>query len=246
MTGDELRQRFETLETEEVAVAGRPGRRRDPQRGRRRRQTVRAAGLLAVALLAAATAGGIDRWSARSDLPPGRAGADHPADPGTLDHPPVSSTVPPTSVEPAPRTTRTATGAAAGRTGMLRVDGLGGTAFGTAQGTHWPRCRTSWSTRERRSWASAQTPFGTCGPVRAARWGRLYVLFTSGPTRYRPGGAGLFAYQVDAVQRSVLDGQYSGPTPPTRRRCVATARGPGPASGSGRRWPSCGGPTATR
>jgi hypothetical protein len=68
---------------------------------------------------------------------------------------------------------------------------------------------------ERGSWNEA-TPFGTCpGPVRAVRWGRLYVLFTSGPSRYAARERWhLFAYQVDAVQRTAIDPQYSGPTPP--------------------------------
>src|SRR4030095_6591493 len=69
---------------------------------------------------------------------------------------------------------------------------------------------------ERGSWSGA-TPFGTCpGPVRAVRWGRLYVLFTNGPTRYAPAGRWhLFAWQAETVQRSKVDPQYSGPTPPT-------------------------------
>jgi hypothetical protein len=234
VTGDELRQRFETLETEVLSLADAPAADAIRRRGRRRRRTVRAAGLLAVALLAAATAGGIDRWSARSDLRPAAPAPTTQPTPAPLTTaPPVSSTVPPTSVEPAPRTTRTATGAAAGRTGMLRVDGLGGTAFGTAQGDALAALQDKLGAPgERRSWASAQTPFGTCpGPVRAARWGRLYVLFTSGPTRYRPGGGWhLFAYQVDAVQRSVLDGQYSGPTPPPD---PPPLRGYSPRTGAG-------------
>jgi ferric-dicitrate binding protein FerR (iron transport regulator) len=67
VTGDELRQRFETLETEVLSLADAPAADAIRRRGRRRQRTVRAAGLLAVALLAAATAGGIDRWSPRSD-----------------------------------------------------------------------------------------------------------------------------------------------------------------------------------
>ena len=179
--------------------------------------------------------------------PPGRAGADH-SRPGTLDHRParlLHADQRGTGAEHHPNGHRRRGGPDRGAAGGRPW----GTAFGTAQGDALAALQDKLGAPgERRSWASAQTPFGTCpGPVRAARWGRLYVLFTSGRTRYRPGGGWhLFAYQVDAVQRSVLDGQYSGPAPhPTRRRCVATARGPGPASGSGRRWPSCGGPTAT-
>jgi hypothetical protein len=68
---------------------------------------------------------------------------------------------------------------------------------------------------ERGAWSGA-TPFGTCpGPVRAVRWGRLYVLFTSGPTRYAASRHWhLFTYQVDTVQRTKVDPGYSGPTPP--------------------------------
>jgi hypothetical protein len=63
---------------------------------------------------------------------------------------------------------------------------------------------------ERGSWTGT-TPFGTCpGPVRAVRWGRLYVLFTNGPTRYADGGRWhLFAYRVDATQVTKLDPGYS-------------------------------------
>ena len=218
MTGDELRRRFETLETEVLSLADAPAAEAIRRRGRRRRRAVRAAGLLAVALLAVVTAQGIDRWPGRSDLRPvGPGPTSRPAPAPSTTVPPVSSTVPPTSAEPAPSTTRTATAAGAGRSGMLRVDGLGGTAFGTAEGDALAALRNKLGTpEERRSWASPQTPFGTCpGPLRVARWGRLYALFTSGPTRYRPGGGWhLFAYQVDAVQRSVLDPRYSGATPP--------------------------------
>jgi hypothetical protein len=40
------------------------------------------------------------------------------------------------------------------------------------------------------------------------------VLFTNGPTRYSPEGRWhLFAWQVDQVQRTAVDPQYSGLTP---------------------------------
>jgi hypothetical protein len=79
---------------------------------------------------------------------------------------------------------------------------------------------------ERGSWSPA-TPFGTCpGPVRAARWGRLYVLFTTGPTHYSPEGRWhLFAWQVDRFQRTAIDPQ-SGP-PPLRGYSPRTATGIG-------------------
>jgi hypothetical protein len=89
-------------------------------------------------------------------------------------------------------------------------------AFGTAQQQALAALRATLGTPdETGSWNGA-TPFGTCpGDTRAVRWGRLYVLFTNGPTRYaRAGTWHLFAYQVDAVQRTKLDPQYSGPTPP--------------------------------
>jgi hypothetical protein len=234
VTGDELRQRFEALETEVLSLADAPAPDAIRRRGRRRQRTVRAAGLLALALLAAVTARGIDQWALRTDLPPaGPVPTTRPAVVPSTTVPPTSATVPPTSVEPAPTTTRAVTGAGAGRTGMLRVDGLAGTVFGTAEGDALDALRRRLAApEERRSWAGAQTPFGTCpGPVRVARWGRLYVLFTSGSTRYRSGGGWhLFAYQVDAVQRSVLDPQYSGPTPPPE---PPPLRGYSPRTGAG-------------
>jgi hypothetical protein len=226
VTGDELRRRFETLETEVLSLADVPTAGAIRRRGRRRRRAVQAAGLLTVALLAVVTVQGIDRWPARSDLGPA-------APAPTVRPAPVPSTTVPSVATTVPPTTRTSTGAAAGRTGMLRVDGLGGTAFGTAEGEVLAALRDRLGApEERRAWADAQTPFGTCpGPVRAVRWGRLYALFTSGPTRYRPGGGWhLFAYQVDAVQRSVLDPRSSGATPPPE---PPPLRGYSPRTGAG-------------
>jgi len=130
--------------------------------------------------------------------------------------------VPTTQPAPLPPTTVTSTttapptsAAAAGRV-ELRPDGLGVVGFGAGEREALDRLeRRLGAPNERGAWRGA-TPFGTCpGPVRAVRWGRLYVLFTSGPTRYAAGGRWhLFAYQVDAVRRTAVDPDYSGPTPP--------------------------------
>jgi hypothetical protein len=99
---------------------------------------------------------------------------------------------------------------------VLRADGLGLAAFGTNEtGAMRALQRRLGPPEERGSWTGA-TPFGTCpGPVRAARWGRLYVLFTNGPTRYDAAGRWhLFAWQVDAVRRTTVDPRYAGSTPP--------------------------------
>jgi hypothetical protein len=99
---------------------------------------------------------------------------------------------------------------------VLRPDGLGVAAFGTTQQQALSRLRRQLGTPdETGSWNGA-TPFGTCpGAIRAVRWGRLYVLFTNGPTRYAQAGTWhLFAYQVEAIQRTKVDPNYSGPTPP--------------------------------
>jgi hypothetical protein len=124
--------------------------------------------------------------------------------------PPVTTTPttpPPTSTTTATRPTPNV---------VLRPDGLGVAAFGTTHQQTLNRLRGKLGPPdETGSWNGA-TPFGTCpGDTRAVRWGRLYVLFTNGPTRYSPDGTWhLFAYQVDAIQRTKVDPQYSGPTPP--------------------------------
>jgi hypothetical protein len=99
---------------------------------------------------------------------------------------------------------------------VLRADGLGVAAFGAAEQVAMRALEGHLGpVQERGSWGGA-TPFGTCpGPVRAARWGRLYALFTNGPTRYSPEGRWhLFAWQVNQFQVTAIDPQYSGPTPP--------------------------------
>jgi hypothetical protein len=210
---DDLRQRFEALETEVLPLTGAPAAEAIQRRGRRRQRTIRVAVLLSVVLLGAVAARGAAIWAARPDLlpvspPPTTAQAvitPTTTARATSTTGPVTTKLPTTSIPPRPTNTV-----------VLRADGLGVVAFGSAeqdamaalQGRLGPPA-------ERGSWNGA-TPFGTCpGPVRAARWGRLYVLFTNGATRYAPDGRWhLFAYQVDAVQRSKLDPQYSGPTPP--------------------------------
>jgi hypothetical protein len=128
----------------------------------------------------------------------------------TPTRPPVTTT--PTTLPP----TSTATTAKAAPGVTLRSDGLGVAGFGAAEREALGRLRRELGPPdETGSWNGA-TPFGTCpGDTRAVRWGRLYVLFTNGPTRYAPSGTWhLFAYQVDAVQRTKVDPQYNGPTPP--------------------------------
>jgi hypothetical protein len=210
---DDLRQRFEALETELLPLTDPPATEAIRQRGRRRQRTIRLVVLLSVVLVGAVTARGATMWAARPDLMP-------VSPPPTTRHAVVTSTTAPTTSTTGPATTNQPTTSTQPRptgTVVLGADGLGGVAFGSAerdamsalQGRLGPPA-------ERGSWSGA-TPFGTCpGPVRAVRWGRLYVLFTNGPTRYAADGRWhLFAYQVAALQRSNLDPQYSGPTPPT-------------------------------
>jgi hypothetical protein len=128
-----------------------------------------------------------------------------------------SPTKPPVSTPPTiPPPTSTAAATRPTPDVVLRPDGLGVAAFGATRQEALSGLRRKLGTPdETGSWSGA-TPFGTCpGDTRAVRWGRLYVLFTNGPTRYAPSGTWhLFAYQVDAVQRTKVDPQYSGPTPP--------------------------------
>src|SRR6266508_241360 len=178
----------------------------------------------------ALAARGAARWTAQPDLQPvSPPPTTRPAVvPSTNTAPATSATAPVTTGSPTTSTPPRPTG-----TVVLRADGLGVAAFGTAEGDALRALQDRLGpTEERGSWSGA-TPFGTCpGPVRAARWGRLYVLFTSGPTRYDPAGRWhLFAYQVDAVQRTTLDPQYSGPPPtappPLRGYSPRTAAGIG-------------------
>jgi hypothetical protein len=227
---DDLRQRFEALETEVLPLTGAPATEAIRRRGRRRQRTIRVAVLLSAVLLGAIAARGAARWTAQPDLQPvSPPPTTRPAVvPSTITAPATSTTAPVTTGSPTTSTPPRPTG-----TVVLRADGLGVAAFGTAEGDALRALQDRLGpTEERGSWSGA-TPFGTCpGPVRAARWGRLYVLFTSGPTRYDPAGRWhLFAYQVDAVQRTKLDPQYSGPpptaAPPLRGYSPRTAAGIG-------------------
>jgi hypothetical protein len=176
----------------------------DTGRGRPRRilgVTVLAAVVLAGVLVAW---GGRDRGDAG---PVAAAATTRPAPSPATTAPAAASTVPPATRRRAAPATRAV---------VLRPDGLGVGAFGASKRDALDRLeRRLGAPDERGSWTAAN-PFGTCpGRVRAARWGRLYVLFTSGPTRYGPSGRWhLFAWQVDAVQRTKVDPSASGPTPP--------------------------------
>jgi hypothetical protein len=211
---DDLRRRFEALETEVLPLTGPPAIEAIRRRGRRRRRTIRVAVLLSVVLLAAVAARGVASLTAQPKLQPvGPPPTTRPAlVTSTTSAPATSTTGPATSASPATSAAPRPTG-----TVVLRADGLGVVAFGSpeqdAMGALQGRLGPP---AERGSWSGA-TPFGTCpGPVRAVRWGRLYVLFTNGPTRYAPNGRWhLFAWRVETLQRSKLDPQYAGPTPPT-------------------------------
>ena len=176
---------------------------------RPRSRRVRTAALLSAVVLGALVAWGAGQWVTQSDVgPAGPAPTTRPATvlPATSAPPP--SIVPPTT---APATTGVPLASI-----RLRPDGLGVAAFGTGEREARDRLvRHLGAPQERGSWSGA-TPFGTCpGPTRAVRWGRLYVLFTNGPTRYAAGGRWhLFAYQVDATQRTKVDPGGSGPNPP--------------------------------
>jgi hypothetical protein len=227
---DDLRQRFEALETEVLPLTGPPATEAIRRRGRRRQRTVRAAVLLSAVLVGAVAARGAAMWAAEPDLVPvgplpttGQALV-----PSTTTAPAASTTGPVTTNPP-----RTNPPLRPAGTVVLRADGLGVAAFGAAERDALRALQGGLGQPdERGSWSGA-TPFGTCpGPVRAVRWGRLYVLFTTGPTRYAPGGRWhLFAYQVDSVQRTKLDPSYTGPPPtappPLRGYSPRTAAGIG-------------------
>jgi len=210
VAGDELRQRFETLETDVLPLVESPAVGVIRRRGRRRQRTVRAAVLVPAVLVGALVARGIEDARPRPWV--------GPVTPVPTTQPapaPPSSAGPPTTIERPPPTTVAPSTAAPPRV-ELRPDGLGVVAFGTGEREALDRLeRRLGAPDERGAWRGA-TPFGTCpGPVRAVRWGRLYVLFTSGPTRYAAGGRWhVFTYQVDAVRRTAIDPDYNGPSPP--------------------------------
>jgi hypothetical protein len=210
---DDLGQRLEALETEVLPLTGPPATEAIRRRGRRRQRRIRVAVLLSGLLVGAVAVRGAARWATQPALEPVRPPATGQAvvtttttAPATSTTGPITTKVTTTSVPPRPAGTV-----------VLGADGLGLVAFGRADrdvlGALQGRLGLA---AERGSWSGA-TPFGTCpGPVRAVRWGRLYVLFTNGPTRYAPAGRWhLFAWQADTVQRSKGDPQSSGPTPPT-------------------------------
>jgi hypothetical protein len=210
---DDLRQRFEALETEVLPLTGPPAPEAIRRRGRRRQRTIRVVVLLSVVLLGAVAARSAARLGAQPDLQP----VSPPPSPGqavvtsTTTAPATSTTRPATTAQPTtsvpPRPTDTV---------VLRADGLGVAAFGAGERVAMLALEARLGPpQERGSWSGA-TPFGTCpGPVRAVRWGRLYVLFTNGPTRYSPEGRWhLFAWQVNQFQVTAIDPQHSGPTPP--------------------------------
>jgi hypothetical protein len=204
VAGDELRQRFETLESELMSLTESPAVGAIRRRGRRRQRTVRGAVLVSVVLVGALVARGAEEWAIRPGI--------GPVAPLPTTQP---APVPPTTVA-SPTTTVAPTTAAVAARVELRPDGLGVVGFGAGEREALERLeRRLGAPDERGAWRGA-TPFGTCpGPVRAVRWGRLYVLFTSGPTRYAANGRWhLFSYQVDAVRRTVVDPDYSGATPP--------------------------------
>ena len=183
---------------------------------RLRSRSVRSAALVSVVVLGGLVAWGAGRWVNRDDVgPAGPAPTTRPATVLPATSAPTPSTVAPTTAKPAPTTTPATTGPPLASV-RLRPDGLGVAAFGTGEREALDRLgRHLGAPHERDSWGGA-TPFGTCpGPTRAVRWGRLYVLFTNGPTRYVASGRWhLFAYQVDAIQRTKVDPGHNGPTPP--------------------------------
>jgi hypothetical protein len=183
---------------------------------RRRSRTVRTAALVSAVVLGALLAWGAGQWMTRADVgPAGPAPPTRPVAALPTASAPATSTVPATAAKRSPTTAPATTGAPTASI-RLRPDGLGVAAFGAGERDALDRLeRRLGAPEERGSWAGA-TPFGTCpGPVRAMRWGRLYVLFTNGPTRYGADGRWhLFAYQVDATQRTKVDPGDNGPTPP--------------------------------
>ena len=212
--GDDLRQRFEALETEVLPLADSPATEAIRRRGRRRQRTLRVALLMSAVLLGATVTRGVELWTGQPTQGPVSPAPTTPIAPTTA--PPVTPPVAAPTRERAPTTGPPPTGVSASQTPVLRPDGLAVTAFGAAERDALADLERRLGTPDERGSWTGVTPFGTCpGPVRAVRWGRLYVLFTSGPTRYEARGRWhLFAYQVDAIRRTAVDPDYSGPTPP--------------------------------
>jgi hypothetical protein len=206
---DLLKQQLIEYASHGADAAVQPGA--DDIRRRARRHYRRVAALTATGVLLAAGLGvGLGLRGG-----PTTPTVNQPNPPAT--NPGPSPTRPPITTTPTtPPPTSTAAATQPTPNVVLRPDGLGVAAFGTTQQQALSGLRRKLGTPdETGSWTGA-TPFGTCpGATRAVRWGRLYVLFTNGPTRHAPTGTWhLFAYQVDAIQRTKVDPHYSGPTPP--------------------------------
>ena len=211
--GDELGQRFEALEADVLPLADSPAAEAIRRRGRRRQRAVRVAVLLSVVLVGAAVTRGVELLTGASPVGPASPVPSSPGAPPPTT-PPVTPSVAAPSRARAPTTTSPAVDAS--RAPTLRADGLAVATFGASEQAAMAALeRRLGPPDERGTWKGAN-PFGTCpGPVRAVRWGRLYVLFTSGPTRYQARERWhLFTYQVDAIRRTAVDPNSSGPTPP--------------------------------
>jgi hypothetical protein len=235
LRGDALRRRFEALETEVLPLADSPAAEAIRRRGRRRQRTLRMAVLVSAVLLGVAVTRGVELWSPAGLSPASPGPTTLVASPTSA--PPVTPSVaPPPVASPTTRqrartTAPPVTEVDASRAPVLGPDGLAVAAFGVAEQAALAALeRQLGPPDERGSWDAA-SPFGTCpGPVRAVRWGRLYVLFTSGPTRYEDRGRWhLFAYQVDAIRRTAIDPNDTGPTPPD----PPPLRGPSPRTAAG-------------
>ena len=70
MPSDNLRQRFEALETEVLPLTGPPATEAIRRRGRRRQRTIRVAVLLSVVLLGAVAVRGAAMWATQPELVP--------------------------------------------------------------------------------------------------------------------------------------------------------------------------------
>jgi hypothetical protein len=177
---DDLRRRFDGL-AEALRARMRPdGLAVVEQRARGRRRRRRGAVVLAVAAVAAVAA---------------------LADTGLL---PLAQRDP-RPLTPVPPVTTGPTAASADAR-VLTSDGLDGLAtFGEPQARVEARLRARFGApNEDRSWnQSVQQEFGVCpgDRHRFLRWGRLFVLFTDGPTKYSPaGGWHFFAWYADNHQ----------------------------------------------
>jgi hypothetical protein len=204
-----LKRRLTEYADRGAGAAVQPGAddiRRRARRHYRRAAVLAATGVLLVAGLGVGLGLRGDTTTPTVDQPqpPTTSPGPSPTGPPVRPGPPVL----PSTTAPAVRPTARVT---------LQPNGLGVARFGATQQQALGALRAKLGRPdETSSWKNGSTPFGICpGATRAVRWGRLYVLFTNGPTRYAAAGRWhLFAYQVDAVQRTKVDPNYSGPTPP--------------------------------